>query len=493
MANSSEEKFEISMSAPWGGFVPAWYEPENNNVFIGNKNQFSKISSVDMRDPNCFKQGPGLAKLANSASVTTLIRGITPIVASDDTAFAIGGNKLYKIKAAEVVTTAYPQTIDKAAVTGEDGESIIVYQGDVYGFYNHSGDEGDCLKLVVATNTMDVDFMSTQPAGAAALNNAPHPSMIVGDKLAFGNGQCVGTYDGTTLDIGTGDAGLDFKTGSEVADLAKTNDWYYIGVNYPSVSGDNSNEAIIYTWNGVATTWENYIVLKGRIGALLSDNGVVYCWYQEENTDGGYKFGYINGSMIQEIESYDGSMPSYYQVTKAKGFLNWISDGKVYSWGTANKKVVSPILFNLMDGGLANVGGLANPFGTLMVASFDGSSAYQLSKASGLDVDSEAYSLVFDVTKGNKHGIIDEILFEIYPMETGARMDVKVLPNLVVANSANVGTISHSADGETKIHKSFYPNTSCRNFKLKYSYANGSASKTVKVRSVKVFGHYLSS
>ena len=489
--NPTKEEFYIEMSAPFGGFIPNWYE--DPNVFIGNKNQFNAMKSVDMRDPNCFKQGPGLAKLANSASVTTLIKGITPIVASANVAFAIGGNKLYKIKDAEVVTTAYPQTIDKATVTGEAGESIIVYQGDVYGFYNHSGGEGDCLKLTVATNSMDVDFMSTQPASAAALNNAPHPSEIIGNKLAFGNGQYVGTYDGTTLDIGTGAAGLDFKTGSEVADLAKTNDWYYIGVNYPSISGDNSNEAIIYTWNGVATTWENYTVLKGRIGALLSDNGVVYVWYQEENTDGGYKFGYINGSMIQELESYDGSMPSYYQVTKAKGFLNWISNDKVYSWGTANKKVVPPVLFNLMDGGLANVGGLANPFGTLMVASFDGSSAYQFAQASGLDVTSEAYSLVFDVTSGNKHGIIDQILFELYPMETGARMDVAVFPDLVVANSASVGTISHSADGDTKIHKSFYPNTSCRNFKLKCDYTNGSATNTVKIRSIKIFGHYLSS
>lgn len=488
--NPQKEEFTIEISAPFGGYIPNWYEDEN--VFIGNKNQFNDMKTIDMRDPNCFKQGPGLAKLANSASVTTLIKGITPIVASADVAFAIGGNLLYKIKADSVGITGYPKTIDKAVVTGEDGESVIVYQGDVYGFYNHSGGGGDALKLTVATNSMDVDFLSTQPAGAADLNNAPHPSIIVGNKLAFGNGQYVGTYDGTTLDIGTGAAGLDFETGSEVADLAKTNDWYYIGVNYPSIAGDNSNEALIYTWNGVATTWENYIVLKGKIGALLSDNGVVYCWYQEENTDGGYKLGYINGSMIQELESYEGSMPLYYQKTKGKGFLNWISDGKVISWGTANKKVVPPVLFNLMDGGLSEVGGLANPFGTLMVASHDGSSAYQLAKASGLDTTSDAYSLVFDVTKGNKHGIIDEILFNIYPMETGARLDVTIFPNLVVANSAAVGTISHTGDGDTKIRKSFFPNKELDNFKLKYDYSNGSASKTVKVRSIKIFGHYLS-
>jgi len=490
MANPTKEEFYIEISAPFGGFIPAWYK--NDNVFVGNKNQFNDMKTIDMSDPNCFQQGPGLAKLANSASVTTLIKGITPTVASADVAFAIGGNLLYKIKAASVVTTAYPQTIDKAAVTGELGESIIVYQEDVYGFYNHSGDAGDCLKLTVATNSMDVDFFSTQPAGAASLNNAPHPSMIVADKIAFGNGRYVGTYDGTTLDIGTGDAGLDFKAGSEVAALTKTNDWYFIGVNYPAIAGNNSNEAAIYTWNGVATTWGSYVIIKGRIGALLADNGIVYVWYQEENADGGYKLGYVNGNMIQELESYEGSMPLYYQVTKQGGILNWISNHKVYSWGTLNKKVVPPVLFNLMDGGLSEVGGLGNPFGTLMIASHDGASAYQLAKASGLDVNSEAYSLVFDVTKGNKHGMISEILVDIYPMSTGARMDINILPDLVVANSASIGTISHTGDGATIIRKSFYPNKECDNFKLKYDYVNGSTTNTVKVRKIKIFGHYLS-
>lgn len=489
MTQSTKEEFIIEISAPFGGYIPAWFQ--NDNVFIGNKNQFSKMTSIDLKDPNCFQQGPGLAKLANSASVTTLIKGITPTVASADVAFAIGGNKLYKIKSASVVASGYPKTIDRSASTGEAGESIIVFQEDVYGFYNYTGG-GDISKLTVATNVLDEDWGSHVPVDAAILNNAKHPSWIAADRMVFGNGRYVGSFDGITLDKGDGDYGLDLKAGSEVADGCYTNGYNYIGVNYPSIAGDNANEAIIYIWNGETTSWENTIKIEGRIGALLADNGTVYVWYQEENEDGGYKLGYVNGNMIQELESYDGSIPLYYQKTKSGGILNWISNGKVYSWGTLNKKVVPPVLFNLMDGGLSEVGGLNNPFGTLMIASTDGSSAYQFAKASGLDTNSEAYSLVFNVTQGNKHGLIDEILFDIYPMETGARMDVTIFPDLVVANSASIGTISYSIDGATKIKKSFYPTKELDNFKLKYSYKNGSATKTVKIRGIKIFGHYLS-
>jgi len=307
----------------------------------------------------------------------------------------------------------------------------------------------------------------------------------------FGNGRYVGSYNGTTFDDGDGAAGLDFKAGSEVVVGVYNGGWNYVAVNYPSIAGNNSNEATIYIWDGESASWEDTITIKGRIGAMLLDNGTIYVWYQEENADGGYKLGYIYGNSIKELETYNGSMPLYYQVCKSGGHLAWVSNGRVYAWGTAIKNKIAPFMFDYMDAGLATGGGLGNPFGTLLVASTDGASAFQFNKASGLEVTSEFYTLLFDVTNGRSQSMIDEIILDIYPMANGAKLKLKVLPDINLALSAELGSLSYATDGATAIRKHFYPKMECKNFKIKGDYRSGSSSNSVQVRQINIYGHYL--
>jgi hypothetical protein len=272
--------------------------------------------------------------------------------------------------------------------------------------------------------------------------------------------------------------------------LAYTGGWAYVGVNYPDVTGSNANDASIYLWDTQAESWETDISFRGRLGAMLTDNGVVYVWYEEEHTDGGYKFGYVNGSQVTEIESYAGSMPEYNQVSKQGGFINWISAGKVMTWGTANKKVVAPVLFNSMDGKWSAVDAIGSPFGELLIASRSGTT-YDLSKASGIDTGANAYTLTFDTTTGDKHAIIDKIRIETYPLTVSAKVNITIIPDMSLAKSAVVGTVGQQLDGTGTIQKEFTPGTECDNFKLKFSYSGSSTANPVKVRKFKVFGHYI--
>lgn len=493
MADTNQENFYIEAGAPFGGYIPAWYG--NNDIFIGNKNQFSAMKNMDFRDPNYFQPGPDSVSMSAVAAMTTKINDITKTVASANVAFAVGGAKLYKLSKNGFNTTNWPKTIVNSALSNIDAVSVVLFQGAIYEFYNHS--TGGDIEMTTLAGVQDPDYGSTIPAGADTLENAPHPAIVAADILLFGNKNYVGLFDGTTIDVGGGTIpvgtathALDFKSGSVVSCLAYTGGWAYVGVNYPDVSGANANDAAIYLWDTLSESWETDITFRGRIGAMLTDNGVVYVWYEEEHADGGYKFGYVNGGQVTEIESYAGSMPSYNQVTKHGGFIQWVSDGKVMTWGTKNKKVVAPVLFNLMDGKWSTVDAIGNPFGELLIASRSGTS-YDLSKNSGIDTGANAYTLSFDVTNGQKHGIIDQVQIETYPLTESAKVDIAIIPDMNVANSSLVGTMGQQLDGTGTIRKMFDPSVECDNFKLKFSYSGSSTANPVKVRKFKIFGHYV--
>ena len=223
-------------------------------------------------------------------------------------------------------------------------------------------------------------------------------------------------------------------------------------------------------WDTQSESWESDISFRGRLGAMLTDNGVVYVWYEEEHIDGGYKFGYVSGSQLVEIESYNGSMPEYNQVTKQGGFINWISAGKVMTWGTANKKVVSPVIFNSMDGAWSTVDAIGSPFGEILIASRSGA-VYDLSKASGIDTGANAYSINFDTMSGDKHGMISKIQLETYPLTISAKVNLTIIPDMSLAKSAVVGTMGQQLDGAGIISKEFTPGIECNDFKLKFDYS----------------------
>ena len=248
-------KWSIEIQNPsLGGLAPAFYKETYPSY--GNKNQAAVMTNIDCTNPGYIQQGPGLANLTNgtqAAAVTTLIKGATDLAVSSAAAYGIGGAKLYKFSSTTVTSDAtWPHAIDKAAVTGEDGEDVAYYKGALYYSYNHSGSAGDIGKFDLSA-TFDDDWGSTTPTGFAALTNNPHPFAVGGnDVLYFGNGLYVGSYDGTTFE----DQALDLPTNTVIQDIVWVNDRLWIAANRPDTSGTNKNTSSLYVWDGTTTSWE---------------------------------------------------------------------------------------------------------------------------------------------------------------------------------------------------------------------------------------------
>lgn len=480
------KQWKIDIKAPFLGFAPAYYK--NSYPVFGNRAHAGAMQNVDITDPTFITQGPTLANLTNGTQagvVTTLIKHILEIPTASDVTWGVGGAKLYKISSTAVTSDAnYPHTIDKAAVTGEDGESVAHYNGILYYFYNHSGSAGDIGKLTIATNTFDDDWGSTVPTGASALTNAPHPTVLGGDGIIyFGNGPSVGYYDALTNTLSA--AELDLNVDVEVVDLLWEKDMLTIATNNPNIATGNANNGVIYTWNTTASSFQEPIIeVPGRIGSLIKKNGRIFVFYQDLS-DSAFKLGYIAGDTVQELSSFSGSLPLFYQKTHYKNLISFVSSRSIYLWGASSNQV--PIaLSQFADGGNATVGALANPFGTPMVASYDGATSYRLAKLSTYDVSCNWKSLMFDVSTS----MIDKIKVHFEPTASGSQCDFTITYNRGVPSAHTVGSVSHTNESG-KIKKTFYPKLKVDDFRFEMNWANGSSTNPLKIRKVEITGHIL--
>jgi len=467
-----------------GGFSPAWYNQGTYPNF-GNKNQAGAMVNIDATNPAYITQGPGLSNLTNgteAGAVTTLIKGMLDLAITSDLTYGVGGAILYSMSSTTVTSGAtFPHTIDKAAVTGEDGEDVAYFKGKLYYSYNHSGALGDIGQYDLAS-TFDDDYMSTVPTGANTLTGGVPHQMIVGgnDTMYISNGIYVSSFDGTSFV----QQGLDIPANSEIQSIAWNSDRLWIAANRPQISGTNKLTASIYVWDGTTTSWELEIKLMGKVGALHVKNGILFVFYQDITSTGGYKLGYISGNGIVDLESFTGGLPAFYQVTDYKDFIIWNSNGDIWAFGSGDKDL--PVrLFQLADGGYSTVGAVVCPFGTPMIASTQ-SSSYKLAKFSGFDVTSSWKSLMFDITAGGRVSKIDLVRINFETLQTNARVDWKLLDN-------NGRTVYSDIISFTKlgaVTTAFYPLNGLvtENFRVELDYANGNTTNTVKIKNIKVYG-----
>ncbi len=469
----------------FGGFCPAWFE--NSYPYYGNKNHASDMENVDITDPNVLTQGPGIADLTagtQEGAVTTLIRQILPYVVASNSTYAIGGAKLYQLSSTAVTNAGiWPHTINKAVVTGEDGESVIYHNGKIYYFYNHSGDAGDIGTYDLAT-TFDDDWGSTTPTGAEALEDAPHQAIKGGeDGLYFANGRYIGYInpDGDVLET----QALDFWADSEVASLAWNNNRIIAAVNRPNISGSSFNQSAIYNWDTVAASWEgDPVEVQGKIGALYTKNGITFVWWQDSSDSGGYNFGYITGGQLETLRRYKGSLPLFYQVCEFKGFLAWVSGNKVYMWGA--KDVDVPVsLFQYCEGKQGTVGGIATPFGELLIASYTDTD-FSLAKPSGYTKDSSYKTMAFRVSGPWHKFQILTIFVETEQLAEGAKVDFTLTYDKG-KSTQSLNQIAYSTANTTR-HKILNKSFEVEDFRLDISWANGSTTNPVKIRSIYITG-----
>jgi hypothetical protein len=474
----------IQIVGPWGGFCPGWFE--NSYSFYGNKNQASDMKNVDLTDPNVLKPGPGVANLTNgtqAGAVTTLIRSILRHAVTSDVTYACGGAKYYQLSSSTVTNTGgtYPYTIDKGTVTGEDAEDLVYYQSSVYVFYNHSGSAGDILKDTAGT--IDVDWGSTVPTGAGTLQNAPHQAINGGDDVVyFTNGQYVGTIDGTTLTL----QGLDFWTNAQTASLTWNGNRTIIAVNRPNITGSNFNQSGVYTWDGVSASWEgDPIEVSGKIGALYTKNGATFIWWQDGTDTGAYNFGYLSGGRINSLKRFSGSLPLFYQVGEYKGFVAWVSSGLIYLWGSKDPDI--PVsLFQYMAGKYGTVGGIASPFGDLLIAS-NATTNYSLAKPSGYVTDFTWKTMAFKVSGPGFMSQLDTIEIETEQMSTGALANFTLTYDKGKSTLA-LDSIAYSTSNYTR-HKIMARGPAVEDFRLDIDNVGGSTTNPVKIRSILIKLH----
>lgn len=479
-------KFQIQIeNLSHGGFCPRYYEADYPSY--GNKNQAGKMQNCDLTNAGYICQGPGLADLTagtQAGAVTTLIKGMTDFAVTSDVAYGTGGAKLYKFSSTAVTNAgAWPHTISQDGA--ESGEDVALYQGNLYYSYNQTG--GADIGKYNLDATFDDDWGSTVPAtGAAALEaGVSHQiSNSVNEAVMYiANGRYVASYDGAT-DAFNNQA-LDFPTGMVISSIKWVNNRLWIAVNKTSLTGSNKNRASLFVWDGTTDQPETEITLSGTVGGLYVKNSILYVFYQDVTNTGGYKLAYVNGSQIIDLANFTGSLPAFYQISEYKDFIIWNSSGLIYAWGSGDKEL--PIkMFQLADAGHSTVGGIVSPFGTPIIASYDGASAYRLAKFSGYDVSSNWKSLIFDITGTGRQSSIESIRINFEELDANAYVAWSLVNN-------KGDTIYNDVISNTKlggVTTAFYPINGKvqENFRIEFDYSAGSAAATVKLKSIRIKG-----
>ena len=347
--------------------------------------------------------------------------------------------------------------------------SLVVLAGDI-GKYD-------------LVSTFDDDWGSTVPSGMGSLvGGVPHQIIVGGnDTMYISNGRYVTSYDGTTLIP----QALDLPTGAIIQSITWISDRLWIAANRTNLTGNNKNAASIFIWDGTTDSWEAEIKLMGTTGGLHVKNGILYCFYQDVTSTGGYKLAYVSGSNIADLANFTGGLPAFYQITDYKDFLLFNSNGDLWAFGSGDKDL--PVrLFQIADGGYATVGCVICPFGTPIVASWDAGSNYRLAKFSGYDTNSSWKSTIFDITGDTKNIGVDSVRINFEQLTSGARVDWSLVNNQGRTIYSDI--ISFAKLGADT--SAYYPLNGlvAENFRVQFSYANGSTSATVPIRNVKIYG-----
>ena len=483
----NNENWNITLGGKigFGGLCPGW--TENSYPFYGNKNQASSITDVNLIDPNVLTQGVAPTDLTsgdeNGELGSNLIVAILKHATSSNVSYACSANKVFKITNTAVSNGNFPKTI--SAGTANVATDLIHYRGKVLVFWNDTGVDGD-IGLLTNDTTWDDNWGSTVATGAAQLQDAPHYAILGGDNIVYvTNGIYIATIDNVTLDA----TALDFHTDAETVSVTWNNNRVKIAVNRPNITGSNFNQSAIYTWNGVSSSWEgDPIEVQGEIGALYTKNGITFVWWKDSISTGGYSFGYIDGLVLKQLRRYSGSLPNQAQVGEYDGHIAWLSSEKLFLWGAKDSDTEVKLFHYGSAKYSTNVGGFAAPFGSILIASDNGTN-YSLAKLGNYATTARYKSIAFNVSGAGFKSQVDLIQVETEQMSSGAKLDTTLTYNQGKSTKA-LTQIAYSSDNLTR-HKILTKGVTVEDFRLDFSAANGSATNPVKIRSVMIKGHYV--
>ncbi len=479
-----DNNWQIKIDKFYQGFSPLAFN--NSLTEHGSAGNASVMQNADIIGGDYLTQGSALSNLTNGTQagvVNETIQFIMDKAVAADVSYAIGTSKLFKISSTTVAsggTPSWPISVTNCV----EGESIQVLKGNLYYFFN-TASAGEIGKYDLST-TFDHDWGSTVPTGAAALQNAPHPSDKKEDILLFGNGRYVGTYITATNTLAP--TKLDFGNDAVVDDVLYNGGYWYLAVN-SGITGTNRTEGQIYLYDGSATSTllaDETGVGTQRIGFIYKLNGIIYVAYQDLSS-AGFIIGYIAGSQIKPLGRFTGTLPNFQQKTLYKNTILFLSSGLIFSAGA----IIDSLPFQLSqiaDGGYATCGAIAAPFGTPLVASTDGGSNFRLAKFSGYDIACSWKSIIFPLSAGRMKGYIDNII--VLTKSLGASASCALT---IEANQAASTSTSQTITGTNKRKHIFkiFGLAGIEDFRIALDWSGGSASNDCAIRSITINGHWV--
>lgn len=474
-----------------GGFSPGYWR--NEFPSFGNKNQAGKMQNVDLFDPTVLTQGAGIATLTNgddNSAVTTLIKGLMDWE-DGDAAFGVGGNQLYKIQETTVLNAGiWPHTIDKAAVDTELGEDVVDYQGEIFYTYNHDNAAGGDVGKYDGVTTFDDDWGSTVPTGAAALKGGvPHPLCRGGnDFLYIANGNLVTSYGlNPDTDVMTfTEEDLNLPEEHEIQDMVWSSNKLWILTNVVNETAASRSSMSIFLWDGNSDSWDDEVKLVGKGGALFIKNGMLFILSTNNEKNDVYNLSYLEGNSLHRVAEFQGSLPKYYQVTEYQDRIMFLSDDKLYTWGFLLEEYPA-MLFQFADVGMSTGGGLAAPFGIPLAASMSGSS-YKIISLSGYEVNANWKSLQFDLGGDGRYSYLEKLIVNYQSPGTSAKVDITL--NINEGQRSWTDSISRAVDLQTTQKTFDLSEARVENARLELDWSNGSATNPLKIKSIKLIGHY---
>ena len=469
-------------------FTPRWHS-ESYPVFRGNYNSAGDMTNVDLTSPSSMTQGKGVVALTagtQAGAITTLLKGMNRTAVTSNVAYGVGGNKLQKFSSTAVTNASpFPHTITgTGAIIGED---VAYYKGNLYYSYNDAGAAGNFGKYDLST-TFDDDYGSTVPTSAEALQNAPHQMVAANQSIYITNGRFVAELDGTEATYVLTAEALDFIDTNKTVASISWNGQLYIAVNSPNITGANANQSAIYTWDGYSDDWNgDPYEVNGRISALFTKNGITFVWYESRiGTSSINTFGYLGDGRVIPLSTFDGDLPEYYQVSERGDYIVWLSGNLVYAYGSLSEQTVG--LSQLLTSSYATGGGIATPFGEILVAS-TATTNFNLAKESGYTVTSSWKSLVFPVSSGDRLAQIDRVTIWTESITTGGKLDTTLRYNAGTETMA----LDQIVTGKTRHIIGARDLPSVEDFSLELNYVNGSATHPVKVKQIEVDYHLINS
>jgi len=266
------------MKAIWNNFLGG-LAPYSD--LIGREGSYAEARDVDPhRKPGYIM--PGWKETAVS-SVDTALAGLILDAAVDPdnatlTIYAIDDGKLYEIG---TLGTAFTDDANFPHAVST-GSGVVFYECKIGGtsatrlFYIQDTDVG---MSNVGTPDFDDDWLSTIPAGGAALTSGKHPYLKWKSYLWIAHGNDLGKLDGQTGDNGTWtSSALDLPEGWEITSLFSTQNYIGICAWYKLASGSgNRTIARIFMWDGVSADWNYWIPIEdNKVISSLNDGSDIY-------------------------------------------------------------------------------------------------------------------------------------------------------------------------------------------------------------------------